>query len=506
MTVTNTGTGYGVGSSGPRHRPVDAAGELTRDALLGAVAARYLRERLGSNLGESGTDGTARFIIDVLSEAQTAAIARGILADPELAEAFEIKLPRRVMEGTGLPGMLLTDERATYYRNSECAHPALLIANTGDDEQQSLSDLTPVGAPELQGQPLLWVEVASGGLPITNEHRRWWERALSGLQDLRFVSLDRYAAYVLRVRALIKDDGLPLLNALGRALPELRVPSDTNYFTGIPDRSRTHASKWRTLYSTAHAKRACFLSKQTPTGAVLSEDDLRSAFAKVRDSIPESVHSVVEQFIRSPGGWTSASAELAECEWEHVKPLFDGLRREKFNLGQATLDFYGERDPELLTDAEREYLRLLVLRKSSEAELDDDKRFYNDHRDELRQDRKLKSAWDKFLFGKPRETTDFLAGLVDCLEGYTWDPRSTKRTLKISCERRFKKDLRDLNAEAGLYFARRYNGLRALFGRQVKWELGELFNFPALVEAWRAANQQINNSEAKGALQLKFIV
>ncbi len=504
MTLTRTGTGNSASLSGIGNEAARTA--FNRDTLLGAVATRYLRDRLASNLAESGADGTARFIIDVLSASQTAAIVRGILADPELAAAFEIKLPRRFMEGWGVPDEVLTDERATYYRNSDCERQALLIANIGDDEQQSLNDVTPVGAPDLQGQPALWVEVASSGLPLTEEHRRWWERALTGLQDLRFVPLERYAAYVLRVRSLISDEGLPVLNALGRALPELRLPADSNYFTGIPDRCRTHASKWRTLYSNAHGKRACFLSKQTSTGTVLSEDDLRGAFDKVRDSIPDAVHAIVKRFIRSRGGWTSASAEMAECEWEQVKPLFDGLRREKFNLAKATLDFYEERDPELLTGVEREYLHLLASRRTTEAELDDDKRFYNDHRDELREDRKLKAAWDKFLFGKPPETRDFLAGLITCLEGYTWDPRATKRTLIISCERRFKKDLRDLNAEAGLYFAQRYNGLRALLGREVAWDVGELFNFPSLVEDWRAAGKQINSSEAKGALQLRFVV
>lgn len=509
------------------------SGDDERLSLLGRVAALYLRDRLAED-GESGwtadqviestrsrtkgplradncegmqpTAGTARFIIDCLSPAQTAAIALAILDDPDLAQRFDIRLPRGFMVGCNVPEAILTDERATYYRNALSDRPALLLANTGDDEEQSLRDLSPVGAPDLHGRPDMWVQIASVGLPITDEHRRWWERALAGLQDLRFVSLERYAEYVLRSRKLVEFEGLPILNALGAALPALRLPRDTNYFGGIADRARTHASKWRSMFSTAHTKRACFLSKQTSSGGVLSEDDLRRAFEKVRASIPDIDHPAVEAFIAAPGGWTAASTVLAECEWEHVKPLFDGLRREKFNLGQATIDFYGERDPELLTDAEREYLQRLIARKATQAELDDDKQFFNDHRDELREDRKLKSAWDKFLFGKPRETRDFLTGIVGCLEGFAWDPGVSRRTLTISCDRRFKKELRDLNVEAGLYFARRYLGLPSLLGRDVNWDVGELFNYPALVEGWRAASLPLTTSEAKSALQLKFIV
>src|SRR4051812_7202685 len=97
MTETSTGAAPAAWADDDREPRV---GTFTRDTLLGAVAARYLRDRLASDGAESGADGTARFIIDVLSESQTAAIARGILADPELAPMFEIKLPRHFMEGS----------------------------------------------------------------------------------------------------------------------------------------------------------------------------------------------------------------------------------------------------------------------------------------------------------------------------------------------------------------------------------------------------------------------
>ena len=195
-----------------------------------------------------------------------------------------------------------------------------------------------------------------------------------------------------------------------------------------------------------------------------------------------------------------------ECDWEDIKPLFDGLKREKFYLGEATLDFYSERDPELLTDRERQYLERLSLRRATEAALDDDLVFYDANRDKLRDDRKLKSVWDRFIFGVPKETYDFLTGLTACLEGFSWETPSTRRTLTISCESRFRREFRDLNIDAGLYFARRYGGLKDLFGRDVVWNVGELFDFPTLVESWRQRGQPLNHSEARAALQLKFVI
>jgi DNA segregation ATPase FtsK/SpoIIIE, S-DNA-T family len=482
--------------------------QTPRDGLLGRVAAVYLATRLAeTGSGDQGGEasGTARFIVDCLSADQTAAIAWAILDDPALRPAFDIKLPVHFVGTHGLPAEVLTVERATYYRNAPCERRALLLANTGDDEEQSLRDLTPVGAPDLLAHPELWVQVAADGLALTEEHRRWWERAMEGLEGQRFASPDRYAAYVLRTRELVGIEGLPILQALGAALPELRIPKDSYYFNGLQERVRTHASKWRALYGGAYHRRHCYLIKQTPSGVVLSEDDLRSAFERVCESIPEVDHEVVLDFIAAPGGWTAASALLADREWENVKPLFDGLGREKFNLGKATLDFYDERNPELLPDGDREYLTRLVARRTTEAE-DEDRLFYETHRDELRDERKLKSMWDKFVFGAPKETPDFLAGLVTCLEGFSWDASGTNRKLTISCESRYKKEFRDLNVDAGLYFARRYRGLPTLFGRAVEWRVGELFDFPDLVASWTAKRQAPNRSQARSALQLKFYV
>lgn len=473
-------------------------------SLIGTVAARYLQDQLES-IGDDAS-GTARFIVDCLTAEQTASAAIAILQDAQLASQVEIKLPARFMDGQGLPEAILTFDRATHFRNAPCEKPVLLVANTGDDEEQSLRELVPIGASQLQDRPDLWVTVAAEGLPITADHRKWWERALAGLRELRISSLDRLAEYVLRTRLGIQDDGLPVIVALGAALPALRIPKDSAYFNSLNEKTRGHVSRWKKLYDTAQKKRGCFLLKQTPSQVPLTEDDLQATFERVKDSIPEAVHDIVRAFICAPAGWHEQAARLSQCEWESVAPLFDGFRREPFNLGQATIDFYDERQPELLDDGERDYLRRLIRRKTTASDDEEDRRFYEDHRNELKEERKLKVAWDRFIFGKAFETEDFLSGLVLCLERlFSQQTPATERQLRIRCDRGTKKELRDLNVDAGIFFATRYRGMKALFGNKVQWETGSLFDFPDLVAGWRAA-RKLNYSTARAALQLKFIV
>ncbi len=161
------------------------------------------------------------------------------------------------------------------------------------------------------------------------------------------------------------------------------------------------------------------------------EEELRSAFFKSRDAIPNVHHPIIERFIAAHPGWNQAAAELAECDWEQIKPLFEGLVREKFNIGIETKRFFDEGEPGLLSSEDEEYLRLLALRNATEAR-DEDNEFYEAHRDELQEDRKLKSAWDKLIYGKARETTDFLAGVAAAMETFLLQPGKNRR-LRIRC-------------------------------------------------------------------------
>ena len=475
---------------------------MTSNELIGRIAAEYLRARLT----EDDTAGVARYLLDCLTADQTAAVAKAILADITLSQLVEIKLPIHFVGDKDLPEHVLTTERTTYFRNAACEKSALLVANTGDDEEQSLKELVPIGAPQLQAHPDLWIGLASKELPLTDQHKAWWTKAVEGLLEVRSFALDRFAEYILQTRQAV-DDGQSILFALGAALPALHIPRDTAFFHTLNNKTAGHLSKWKTLYAQIIRKRGCYLVKQTPNQTLLLEDELVSAFEKVQDSIPDTLHPIITAFIHVGSGWNAEANALAKCEWELIKPLFDGLKKEKFNLGKATIEFYDEREADLLTNDEAEYLDRLSDSKRSDAQ-EEDEEFFRQHRSELKEQPALKIKWDRFIFGTPIETDDFVQGIALCLEWlFDQDMPSSKRKLRISSDRRTKKDLRDLNIDAGLYFSRRYRGLKALFGPRVIWDYGELLNFESLSELWKAAHRPfVNRSVAKSALQLKFLL
>lgn len=473
--------------------------------LVGAICAAFLREDIPEDAAGSA-QSTGRFTLNFSAE-QTAAIAGAVLDDSYLRDRVEIQLPRSYVGEFGLPDEALTTKPATYLRNAQCSKPALLLADVEHGEEASFHEIARLGPSEIMERLDIWIPIVSAGLHMSAEHAKWWERALTGLRDIRLVSLDRFATYVLRTRNAIFEDGHPLIYALGASLPALRLPTDSGYFNGMKENARGQTSAWRRFFGDAARKRGGLLLKQTSNQLLLSEEDLEVAFEKVRDVIPEIHHPVVEAFIGAASGWNVQAAAFAECEWEDVKPLFDGLQREKFNLGQATLNFYAEGEEGLLSPDDTEYLKLLIDRKTTEGK-EEDTAFYESHRNELKEDKKLKSAWDRFVFGRSIETFDFLAGVAAAMEPlFNRRPPGTDRSLRIRCDRATKRDLRELNVDAGLYFAHRYAGVQRLFGKDVVWDVGELFNFPKLVAAWRDAGKFVpNRSVSRPALQLKFVL
>lgn len=486
-----------------------SSAQMDTHQLVGHVAVAFLHDGL-TGIAESG--GTARFLLDGLSIAQTVAIAQAVIADPHLSGRIAIRLPLSLFGDSGLPQEILTHRNATFYRSAHCERDAYLITNATppdeEAEEMSLQEVTPLGVAQLMERAATWVEEAGQGLGLTEDARLWWERALAGLSQLAIASIDRFSSYVLAVRHAIEIEGYPLIDALGSALPELQMPRDRSAFLGIKERSRRFPSIWRREFAALRKRRRPFLLKETQNQILLNEDDLTAAFEKVRDAIPEVLHTAILNFIVAAPGWNQPALRLAECEWELIKPLFEGLSREKLNLGGETLKFFQEGEPEQLSADDEEYLRLLKERTPSEPR-EQDIAFHDDHRDEIRLDRRLKSAWDKFIFGRPRETEDFLAGLAATME--TLLARAgvgTARTLRIRCDQATKRELRSLNTDAGLYFALRYAGLQSLFGSGVTWEVGSLLDFASVVREWRRTKDKAatNRSVAKTALQLRFQV
>lgn len=279
--------------------------------LIGSAGAAALKERL-QGLGPDS--GTARFMLDRLTGPQVAAIVRELVSDASIQSRVKIAVPRTLVDGQGLPETVLTDERTVALRHADCDRPALLIANTDDDQGASLHDVALIGAKELKEGPPYWVLPASDGLGLPPEHVDAWQIALKALSSVDDWPLAQLSNYVAMTRDAIENMSLPVADALGWALPALQLPRDTGHFGSQRPKDLQQQSRWRRLYDKLISDRRPLLSKQRPNRQPIESDELQDQFDAVRDEIEAALHPTIEAFIASPAGWREETEKLAELE------------------------------------------------------------------------------------------------------------------------------------------------------------------------------------------------
>ncbi|NYF33827.1 FtsK/SpoIIIE domain-containing protein [Sphingopyxis sp. JAI108] len=481
---------------------------MTPSDLIGAAGATSIRLRLDALTSD---DELARYLLDRLTGEQVAAITKSLLADPVAAAKLMIALPRALVGSFELPDEVITDERTVRVRNLPCDRPAMLIANTDDDQGASLGDVTLIGAKQLTEEPGPWVDAAAVGLGLADGQLDAWKAALRGLNSADDWTLHQIGAYVAMTRERINSEAVPVAAALGWALPALRLPRDSGYFMGLADKDREQPRRWKKLYEKLVSDRKPLLVKQRPNRQIIEAEELRSHFEEVRDDIPAEVHATIEAFIETAAGWGPAAEQLAAFEWEaeSVLQLFSGIKLRKTSLAQETIHFFDFSLPDRLSSSDQDYLTTLKGRSLKETR-DDDREFFEAHRDDLGQDRALRVKWERFVFGRPIECTDFLEGLLRAIERLFGQVNLVggQRKLEIKAARRSRNQWLDLNADVGLSFGMRYRGLPDLIGPSVEWDVPHLFAYEELLDRAKARQKKYrrNESTARGAIQIKFDV
>lgn len=473
--------------------------------LIGAAGATSLRQRLQAL---SDDNGVARFLLDRLTGDQVAAITAALLLDSDTEALLKIAIPRSLVEGHGLPESVVTDDRTVAVRNAECDRPALLLANTDDDQGASLQDVTLIGAKQLTEDPAPWVEAASAGLGLPDNQLVAWRMALRGLNEADDWTLHQISHYVALTRERIANEATPVQEALGWALPAIHLPRDSGYFLALRDKDFDQPRRWKRLYGKLASDRKPLLAKQRPNRQVIEADELRSQYERAREDIDTRAHDAIEAFISAPPGWSPAAKALSEFEWENdsVLLLFSGLKLKKTTLPEETATFFEFEMPGRLSEADSAYLKVLKTRSLKETR-DDDREFFEAHRDDLAQDKPLRAKWERFIFGRPIECTDFSEGLLLAIERLFGqvNPTGSRRSLTIKSARRTMGQWLDMNADIGLAFGLRYRGLPALMGKAVTWDVPHLFEYEALLDrAKKRKKYRRNESVSRASVQIKF--
>lgn len=497
--------------------------------IIGRVAATILAERLADAKQDDGaSDSAAMFRLDKLSPEQIAAVVWEVLGNPALEAAVDIKIPESLVQGQGLPARVLTDRNAGYVRNAGTTKAGLLTANgTEQNQADTLQYVTALGAKELRGNEKAWVEATChvATMAPTPEDRQVFESALRGLVsvvDLSLIQLGEFCAKI--AEASSPAHGRPIRDAIGWALPRVALPRDTSFFSN-PKTYGVAVTPWRKAFEKLFVNRAPLLRRMRHNGQPVDPEEMRERFAENESRIQAAALPVVSAFINAPTSDEQSAVDLAELEWEAdgVHHIFEKPREKQLGLAEATLYFFAHdcSEPNALEERWRKHLEDLKARERRSDWNEEDEEFYDLHRRHMeRDDPKLNARWEKVIFGKPIECSDFLQGVVEAAHTLVAgaEVSDKERFLRFTVSKGRKEWRERFNHDVGAYFGAMYRGLKELLGAKADWKVERmgtanlpdpLFRYPdffATEQRVRKDKPKQVTSLARNSVQIKFEV
>lgn len=501
---------------------------MLTDRIIGRVGADILAKRISSS-GQPG-DSAALFRLDKLSASQIAAVARAILANPDLIARVDLMIPEALVEGQGLPSEILIPHNAGYVRNNAETTKASILTANGNEHNltDTLGHVMAIGAKEMRSDAKPWVEATLrvGGLSPVLDDRAVFHAALGGLLASSELSLIQLSEFCSDVVEAISTRGLPIRDAIGFAMPRAGLPRDSSFFSNTKTFA-TSSKPWQKAFAKLFDQRAPLLKKLRQNGQQLDAEELTERIKANVAEIAEAARQALEAFAAAPAGDQEAASSLAQFEWESdgVYLAFDKPKEKQFGLADSTIRFF-DHDCEQENSLEAEGRRLLEDLKSRERRSDfneEDEEFFVKHRRLLEQDAKLCARWEKALYGKPIECNDFFDGFARVVNSLHAGLREAEgeRILRFTVSKGRKEWRERFNYDAGSYFSAMYRGLKELMGSKADWKIERLgnANLPDPLfdyEAFFAKEKELrndkknkirpNSSLSRIALQIKFDV
>lgn len=476
-------------------------------SLIGRIAAGLIQTTLDQGVDETGF---ARFLVHAMATDEVVAIVEAIDTDPLLAARLEICLPRYEFEGVdGVKPEHLTDEATTYLRHAECPREGRLMVLTDDSQMQSMQQVEPLDAEALldESRAGKWIDAASDTLSLADETKIEWQAALIALLRMHRAGLRQVAQFVSATAAALAS-GETLSRSLGHSLTALRLPRYDGLFDDLAPAKRHQPSQWRSRLET-HWRRECYIAKRDRSQMPLpGRAKLREKLEELREQMREEVQTAIESYIEAPDGASEASFTLFHTDWSELQQFFEEAQKsEGRSLGLETNDFYRIRDPELLTDAEREYLKIFAeQRRQNPTKAPEDEAFYAAHANELREDQRLAALWERFIFGQRVECRDLLDGLVQCVRRIYQAGGTSEQVLVVEGLERTEASFLPLNNEICTYFARRYKGLDAALKGLVEFRNVKAFDYLAFRDNISNYAKRTPDANGRRARQLSFKV
>jgi len=483
---------------------------MTRNQLIAAVAINHIKTQLNNE-----SRGTLRICMIGLEPTIVRTIANSVKNDVSLDSQIIVRINSKFDRDCELDESIRSDESITYWRHYPLSgtYRAVLFATTQEELQRnhkSVEKITKIETDSLRTFYWDWINLSGLSKEILDDiSRKYLFKALKAANETNIArTIELFADFVLRIAEAVISNGMTLTNAVDHALPKLRLPRNSGQFDSIAESRRENTSEWAKIFRRLHQKIRPFLYLENDRGEPLDEEVLLKNFENVKPQLDDLETRIIETFFGSDVAhhdWTPSQKDLVNLDWNSICEVFEGLLENKAQipLGERTISFFEDEFEDSLDEDDINLLNHDFPQKPTE-ELKD---FFQEHQEQISQDKKLYSDWEKYIYGKLDPFDDFLVGLVKTfyhLLERTNDENILENRIIVRIPRgNIKNFWRSKNSKIAQYFAIRYRGIQKFFDNEVTFDFGRLEKYYGQASIDRDV---MNNSRSREARRLKFEV
>lgn len=474
-------------------------------SIIGRIVADRIREQLEA---EGRPPTRILYGIIDLDDDVTCAIAREIAEITTEHGNVEVFVHPKIA-GSGhheIGKAQISDETATYHRGNTVPDTALTVFSVPKSDtasvRASIAHVSVINSDWLTDDMSRWAKASHQRASQVIQEQI--SHVLTGLKRAGIVSeVTMLSAFVAEIHDLMTGaEGLPVGEAVRRALPALRLPMNAGDRRIPIEQSEEKSEAFFRKVFDEH-RPALFLRSKGDDSLNVVELRKNLEVLEASGDVAAPVATALKALLSNPdvgaGAWLPEQEAVARLSWDLVEPLFNGAKQKTVaTFGEETLAFFDRRHPGTLTEPQKDMLK--SLKRDSVRPDEVHQQFFSNFATALGDEPKLYRRWEKLVYRKPVDTRDLQEGLLSLINMAL--PDEAVENAAVYVRLRKSEDLNfwtvDKNTRLCRYLRDRFRGLDKLFAPEIVLDFGRCWS------AWDQPGVEENTYESKSATTFEF--
>lgn len=479
--------------------------------LIGAIAYHIARTKLDSVLSEEDHDG-AFLVLSDFKPHELRGFIEAAQKDTAVFKNLRIAFPELTVLGADIDPVYQTKDSAVKIRTRQRDGKVDITCSNEPDVRESLGNKSTLSKNDLSSDEAaadIWTRVLLDDVTfaMSEPSRKEVAALVKALLKEGDITLHEVAKYFQSVIKAIESS--TLIAEAGRHLPLIKLPLYKDCFSGV--KNPMQPSQWSTELR-KHRKNSYYLDKRDSNLSPLDDETLIKSLAAQHaypegnpNKLSDKTLTAFSAYIEADGRGPATEDLLFENDWSKVKVLFIKDTKTSSSAFHKDTQKALENDAKKPTKTEQKLLDALKNTKRTENNLHEEHiEFFEKFHESIEKAKpKLYKDWEDWVYGKKVECTDFLGGIIRCIQFFQKGAgKFDKKYIRVEALRQFRiNDFKGVDKDLCLYFERNYgkiekhsNGLIRFSNRSEAATLLPAYSVDVL-----ASNERIDKEKAVGA-------